>query len=127
MLVRDQFTRALIKRKYAGVPTDGEYRFKVIANTVRWRDHRFDWGELGYDGSEPPRIRILVTAIVNSESFQRGHLASTKSKRINPPPSRFVVTFKKVMNLPLNGQTDRVVPKNESCEKYFQSTFPKTR
>ena len=73
MLVRDQFTRALIKRKYAGVPADGEYRFKITANTVRWRDHRFDWGELGYDGSEPPRIRVLVTnrklGVVSTRTF----------------------------------------------------------
>ena len=60
-LVRDQFTRAYVKRKYAGVPADGEYVLRVKANTVRWRDHRFDLEGLGYDSSEPPRIRVLVT------------------------------------------------------------------
>lgn len=60
-LVRDQFTRAYVKRKYAGVPADGEYVLRVTANTVRWRDHRFDLEGLGYDSSEPPRIRVLVT------------------------------------------------------------------
>ena len=60
-LVRDQFTRAYVKRKYAGVPADGEYVLRVKANTVRWKDHRFDLEGLGYDPSEPPRIRVLVT------------------------------------------------------------------
>jgi mono/diheme cytochrome c family protein len=60
-LVRDRFTRAYVKRKYAGVPADGEYILRIRANTVRWRDHRFDLEELGYDPSQPPRIRVLVT------------------------------------------------------------------
>jgi len=60
-LVRDRFTRAYVKRKYEGVPADGEYILRVRANTVRWRDHRFDLEELGYDPSQPPRIRVLVT------------------------------------------------------------------
>lgn len=60
-LVRDQFTRAYVKRKYAGVPASGEYVLRVRVNTVRWRDHRFDLEGLGYDSSEPPRIRVLVT------------------------------------------------------------------
>jgi Protein of unknown function (DUF1592)/Protein of unknown function (DUF1588)/Protein of unknown function (DUF1587)/Protein of unknown function (DUF1585)/Protein of unknown function (DUF1595)/Planctomycete cytochrome C len=60
-IVRDQFTRAYVKRKYAGVPADGEYVLRVKANTVRWKDHRFDPAGLGYDPSEPPLIRVLVT------------------------------------------------------------------
>lgn len=72
-LVRDQFTRAYVKRKYAGVPSDGEYVLRVRANTVRWRDHRFDLEGLGYDSSEPPRIRVLVTnrrlGVVSTRTF----------------------------------------------------------
>lgn len=59
-LVRDQFTRAYVKRKYAGAPEDGEYIFRIRANTVRWRGHRFDVSELGYDPDEAPRIRVLI-------------------------------------------------------------------
>lgn len=61
-LVRDQFTRAYVKRKYAGVPHDGEYVLRIRANTVRWSDHRFDVEQLGYDPTKPPRIRVLVTS-----------------------------------------------------------------
>jgi len=61
-LVRDQFTRAHVKRKFRGVEHDGEYVFRVRANTVRWRNHRFDAGELGYDPAQTPRIRILVVS-----------------------------------------------------------------
>ncbi len=60
-LVRDQFTRAYVKRKYSGAPADGEYVLRVRANTVRWKDHRFGLDGLAYDPSEPPRIRVLVT------------------------------------------------------------------
>ena len=71
--VRDQFTRAYVKRKYAGVPADGEYVLRVRANTVRWKEHRFDLEGLGYDPSEPPRIRVLVTnrrlGIVSTRTF----------------------------------------------------------
>ena len=72
-LVRDQFTRAYVKRKYAGAPADGEYVLRVSANTVRWKDHRFDLEGLGYDPSQPPRIRILVTnrrlGIISTRTF----------------------------------------------------------
>ena len=61
-LVRDQFTRAHVKRKFRGVEHDGEYVFRVRANTVRWRNHRFDADELGYDPAQTPRIRILVVS-----------------------------------------------------------------
>jgi len=59
-LVRDQFTRAYVKNKFRGVSDDGQYIFRVRANTVRWKDHRYELDGLGYDPSEPPRIRILV-------------------------------------------------------------------
>ena len=72
-LVRDQFTRAYVKRKYAGAPADGEYILRIRANTVRWKEHRFDLDGLGYDPSEPPRIRVLVTnrrlGIVSTRTF----------------------------------------------------------
>jgi hypothetical protein len=61
-LVRDRFTRAHVKRKFSGVPEDGEYVFRVRANTVRWKGHRFDVDALGYDPDEVPRIRILVVS-----------------------------------------------------------------
>jgi hypothetical protein len=59
-LVRDQFTRAYVKNKFRGVSEDGQYIFRVRANTVRWKDHRYELAGLGYDPSETPRIRILV-------------------------------------------------------------------
>ncbi len=59
-LVRDQFTRAYVKNKFRGVSEGGQYIFRVRANTVRWKDHRYQPAELGYDPSEPPRIRVLV-------------------------------------------------------------------
>ena len=69
-LVRDQFTRAYVKRKFRGVEHDGEYIFRVRANTVRWRNHRFDPDELGYDPQQIPRIRILIV------SRSLGHVAT---------------------------------------------------
>ena len=59
-LVRDQFTRAYVKNKFRGVSEDGQYIFRVRCNTVRWKDHRYELDGLGYDPSQPPRIRILV-------------------------------------------------------------------
>ena len=59
-LVRDQFTRAYVKNKFRGVSDDGQYIFRVRANTVRWKDHRYELEGLGYDPSELPRIRVLV-------------------------------------------------------------------
>ncbi|MDP7205190.1 MAG: DUF1592 domain-containing protein, partial [Pirellulaceae bacterium] len=59
-LVRDQFTRAYVKNKFRGVSEGGQYIFRVRANTVRWKDHRYQPAELGYDPTEPPRIRVLV-------------------------------------------------------------------
>ncbi|HIM29068.1 MAG TPA: DUF1592 domain-containing protein, partial [Planctomycetes bacterium] len=61
-LVRDQFTRAFVKRKFNGVDDDGEYILRVKTNTVRWQGHRFDVDELGYDPNETPRIRVLVVS-----------------------------------------------------------------
>ncbi|MCP3691065.1 MAG: hypothetical protein GY917_02615, partial [Planctomycetaceae bacterium] len=59
-LVRDQFTRAYVKNKFRGVSDDGQYIFRIRANTVRWKDHRYELDGLGYDPTEPPRIRVLV-------------------------------------------------------------------
>ncbi|MEK6238989.1 MAG: DUF1592 domain-containing protein, partial [Planctomycetales bacterium] len=61
-LVRDQFTRAYVARKFRGVEHEGEYVFRIRANTVRWKGHRFDVGELGYDPDQTPRIRVLVVS-----------------------------------------------------------------
>jgi len=61
-LVRDRFHQVQVGKRFRGVPEDGQYVIRVKANTVRWKGHRFNVAELGYDPDEKPRIRIVITS-----------------------------------------------------------------